>query len=128
MAQTDDDLNIIFGQYRNKFVNSLQAMKAIGGRLDEENGKRPHIANDWVAVLDGPVIDENGLGECAYLLYGTKDEDWKAVKELGLKTSDTDVVIKLRPKSYGLLLKMTERYAKKVYEVDPVEFSVMSSD
>ncbi len=76
-------------------------------------------------VLDGPVVDENRaheLGEYAYF-DGTKDEDWRAVRELGLKTSDTDIVLKLRPKSYGLLLKMAGQYAKKVYEVDPVEFS-----
>lgn len=121
-----DDLNMIFEQYRNKFANSLQAMKAIGGKLDEERGETPHMANDWLAVLEGPVIDEKaarGLEEYAYLLYGTKDEDWKAVRKLGLKTSEIDVVLRLRPKSYGHLLKMTERYAKKVYEIDPADFS-----
>lgn len=129
MEHKTDDLNTIFEQYRNKFANSQQALKAIGGKLDEDSGKKvPKIYNDWVAVLDGPAIDENALGEYAYLLYGTNDEKWKAVDALGLKTSDTDIVLKLRPKSYGLLLEMAERYAKKVYEIDPVEFSVMSRD
>ncbi len=132
MEQKTDDLNMIFEQYRNKFANSQQAMKAIGGKLDEDSGNNvPKIYNDWLAVLDGPVIDESKaheLEECAYLLYGTKDEDWKAVRKLGLKTSEIDVVLRLRPKSYGHLLKMTERYAKKVYEIDPVEFSEMQCD
>lgn len=132
MTEQKCDLNMIFERYRNKFTDSQQALKAIGGKLDEDSGKKvPKIYNDWLAVLDGPTIDDNRaheLGEYAYLLYGTDDEKWKAVDALGLKTSDTDIVLKLRPKSYGLLLKMTERYAKKVYEIDPVEFSVMSRD
>lgn len=127
-----DYLNKIFERYGKKFPTSLQAMKVIGGKLDEERGEKPRIYNDWLAVLDGPVIDENtahGLEKYAHLLYGTKDEDWKAVRELvGLKTSETDVVLRLRPKSYGLLLEMTERYAKKVYEVDSREFSQAPSD
>lgn len=118
-------------RYGRKFPGYTQALKAIGGMLDEEMGEKPYIANDWLAVLDGPAIDEKMAHELeayAHLLYGTKDENWKPVGKLGLKTSDTDVVLRLRPKSYGLLLEMAERYAKKVYELDAREFSQTPRD
>lgn len=127
-----DDLNTLFERYGKKFPRAIHAGKAIGGKLDEDAGKKDvHVYNDWLVVLDGPVVDENRAHELegyAHSLYGTKDEEWKAVRNLGLKTSENDVVIRLRPKSYGSLLKLSERYAKKVYEIDPVEFSVMSCD
>ncbi len=121
-----DDLNAQFDMYGKKFHTLVHAGKAIFGKLAEERGDMPRILNDWAIVLDGQKIDEQGLGTHAHLPYGTKNDDWKALAHL--REKETDIILRVRPKSYRGLLELADKHAKKVCEIEQAEFATAPSD
>lgn len=120
-----DSLDAQLKRHDKKFHNLVHAGKAIFGKLAEERGENPRILNDWAIVLEGQ-IDERGLGTHAHLLYGTKNDDWKALAHL--REKETDIILKVRPRSYADLLEIVDKYAKKVCEIEQSEFGMTPSD
>ncbi len=105
------DLNELFLTYEGKFSDVVQEMKAIGGKLSEDRGGKPHMRNDYSVSVSG--LDNDRLGEIKkYALVWNERETMKRAAKGG------DTYMEVRPNSYKDLLDLAgQGYVVSVEEI-----------